>query len=221
MTGFRVSLDLVDTNNTIQLGILKLMAAEFNVKFKQIRPIVRKRIKAELPIIFTKTDTYTSLLNGPLSFHFGFHKGSEQARLDAIITTLANSLVVRVKPIKIVGRRFVGGFIIGAFRADFQDILGLKESIVATEILDVLPWLEWLLVRGNEIIISQYDISFGDHGRSGGAIMIRNNTKSWRVPTEYSGTPTNNWITRSVAEAITIIEKFVLDIVSQELSKVS
>ena len=60
-----------------------------------------------------------------------------------------------------------------------------------------LHWLQWLLEKGDTIIIDSYEYSpRSGFGRSGGGSMKLGG--SWRVPPEYAGTPENNFISDSL-----------------------
>jgi hypothetical protein len=74
-----------------------------------------------------------------------------------------------------------------------------------------LPWLQWLLFEGNEVLIKNYKVEFrpNPNSRSGLAIMKPSSSSSWRVPPEFVGSEENNWITR----AITRIENNVYDLI--------
>jgi hypothetical protein len=79
-----------------------------------------------------------------------------------------------------------------------------------------LPWLEWLLFRGGEIIVRNFEVEYGTNprSRSGDAIMISSN-KNWRVPAQFAGTIGNNWTTR----AISSIEDKIIELMRIELEK--
>ena len=64
-----------------------------------------------------------------------------------------------------------------------------------------MPWLEWLLLKGNQIIVRNYEVKIGSNSRSrsGDAIMI-SSSENWRVPPEFIGTNTNNWTTRALSK---------------------
>jgi len=65
-----------------------------------------------------------------------------------------------------------------------------------------INWLEWLMYHGDTVIIHQYESTYSfdspGHSRSGVAVMSRSIgfNRSWRVPPEFSGTQSNNWLTR-------------------------
>ncbi len=94
-----------------------------------------------------------------------------------------------------------------------------------------LPWLEWLLFEGDRVVIPNYDIlvagaappagyanrkvSRFSASRTGGAIMVSRNYvgrsrhhaaqgrtgPGWRVPPEYAGTTSHNWLTEAADAA--------------------
>jgi len=70
---------------------------------------------------------------------------------------------------------------------------------VVTEKGESLPWIEWLLKRGDDIIISDYHVVEGDHGRTGMATMKPGgNYKVSRVNPSFSGTEDDNFVTRAL-----------------------
>lgn len=75
-----------------------------------------------------------------------------------------------------------------------------------------IPWLSWLLLRGDAPIIANYYVNtnFTKTSRTGLAIMKKSNSKSWRVPPQFSGTEQNNFITRALdSVADNIVDKMV------------
>jgi hypothetical protein len=81
-------------------------------------------------------------------------------------------------------------------RADFVNLLSLPEGFVITEKGEDLHWLDWLLTKGDTIIISGYTYKAETgRGRSGGGFMKEGG--AFRVPPEYSGTLENNFVVRA------------------------
>jgi hypothetical protein len=73
---------------------------------------------------------------------------------------------------------------------------------------ELITWLEWLLLKGNQVIFGEYSVQYGNYNskafsRSGEAIMVK--TGSFRIPPAWSGTATNNFIVR----ALSGIEKII------------
>ena len=62
-----------------------------------------------------------------------------------------------------------------------------------------MDWLDWLINRGDEIIVSQFGFeSAGGKGRSGGGKMKKGG--SWRISPQYAGTVDDNFITRALQD---------------------
>lgn len=78
----------------------------------------------------------------------------------------------------------------------------------------LVNWLYWLLFSGNAIVVADYEVAYGDVGRTGQAIMIKSG--SFRVPQQFAGTPENNWITRAANNSLprirNIIEKTLREV---------
>jgi hypothetical protein len=92
-------------------------------------------------------------------------------------------------------------------RSDFADVLSSDFSIVVDAARGYnLQWLEWLLLDGNKVIVPKHEVIFRNSrfSRTGAALM-KESTQSWRVPSQFSGTITDNWITRAIDSAQTKI----------------
>jgi hypothetical protein len=113
----------------------------------------------------------------------------------------------------------VGGLEIGVLQADFADILSLPEASIVDASGNVLPWLEWLLLRGDQIIIAGHQIQFGNfpNSRSGNAIMIEDDSQAWRIPPIFSGVINDNWLTRVLDQSMRVIEDLFTRIVERHL----
>ena len=80
-----------------------------------------------------------------------------------------------------------------------------------------LDWLNWLLTRGDDIIVGDYSfVERTGSGRSGLGDMVAGGM--FRIPPEYSGTGDDNFITRTLrGETITdkILQVLERDILSK------
>ncbi len=217
-----VTLEIVTPVLEVERMMLQAIRDIFNKGLPKVAELVQKDLQQNISRVITETNEYESLILGPLNAHFGLEKGSELGRLDDIISVLAKS--IRVIPIRVAvrGKKLTGGLRIGMFQADFQDILNIPSAFVHTAKGEVLPWLEWLLLRGDQIIIVDYRIDFANHpqSRSGEAIMIKDQSSIWRVPPGVSGDKKANWITRAVKKHLGFITKLVTASVDRNLDKV-
>jgi hypothetical protein len=216
-----MTLEIVTPLPQIEKMMLQCVRDTLNVGLPKVAPLVQKDLQQNIPRIFTKSREYDSLLNGPLNAHFGLEAGSEAGRLDEIIFTLARSIRVESVRVAVRGKRLTGGLRIGMFKADFTDLTGLQSALVYNKGVP-LPWLEWLLLRGDQIIIADYEIDFADHpkSRSGEAVMVFNPSSVWRVPPGVSGTQSRNWITRAVNESMDFIIKLTTKSIDRHLDRI-
>lgn len=81
----------------------------------------------------------------------------------------------------------------------------------------LINWLYWLLFSGNEIVVADYEVVYGDAGRTGQAIMLKTkNSDGFRVPSQFAGNPDSNWITRAAYNSLPrireIIEKTLMEV---------
>jgi len=81
----------------------------------------------------------------------------------------------------------------------------------------VIPWLEWLLLRGDEPIILDYTVKHWPKRSRTQDLVMRRSTRSWSVPPEFSGVADNNFITRAINAAVPEIEKIIADEVRRKI----
>ncbi len=223
---------LTDSIDYIQQQVTIAMVAELNDRLKSVSPAIQSEIRDNIKIIFLNSPEFKSLLNsndGELSKHFGIPIADGAKKCAEIFNVLANSVLVELETLKIVGKTKIdGGINVYAFIDDFSDILGLSAAEVTTNKNESLPWLQWLLIEGNRIIIDGYYISYSPYynpeSRATGTLMRKAGKKSrvdnWRVPAQYSGTVDNNWITRAIDASERLIEKIIFGAVTRNIRKV-
>jgi hypothetical protein len=213
-----LSIELLDSDSSINKKILNAIAEEFNDQIYNKISVIRSKIADGVVFMLKATDIYQSLTNGDLAGHFGLPVNNRTTMVDGIISTVANNLEVEFKPAKVMGGQFVNGISIGVLIKNFTDVLALSEAVVTTSKGQILPWLDWLLRAGNKMIISEHEIHLiGGKGRSGKAIMIKNNASVWRVPTQFSGTINNNWLIRTFTDNADDYLNMISGILKQEL----
>lgn len=162
---------------------------------REIPPIIREHIES--------SPEYISILNGQLKYSFGI--ANPQEKLTGLLDIWMNSIDVQYTRPTINGRGQVKASItVSMMKVDFSDVLYSEyASVYDQERGYVLPWLEWLVLEGNRVIVKDSKIVFGPNPRSrtGGAVMQKDTKSKWKVPSTYSGTIGNNWITRAIDEA--------------------
>lgn len=192
---------------------------------------IKKRIAPKLPIIATAsllearkqiryslelTKEYYSLTQGQLQRDFGLT--DPKPIMDNIIEAIQKSVRVSIIP---PSTQSFGGIYIGMFKDDFSDALSAYEtkyeSLNAKGEVHLVEWLKWLLFSGDSVIIGDYGIF--SHARdnkarsrtNSGTIMLtlRRNVVPFRVTPNFSGTSTNNWLTRAAEIASIPMQAFL------------
>ena len=216
---FKFTIELLESDALISRKILQALSTEFNNRVQQQLPVILDKVRLQTVFFLKQTDTYLSLVGGELAAHFGLPINSRHAMVDAIIQKIADNIEGEFKPTRVRVGDFTGGLDLRILVKDLSDILTMAEAMVTTEKGQSLPWLEWLLIKGNKFIISEHEIHLrGGTGRSGGAIMVKNTASAWRVPSQYSGVMTNNWLTRAFDIGQSAYLDMITNILIQELT---
>ena len=149
---------------------------------------------------------YISLIGGALKYQFGLP--DPERRVSDILETIRSGTNTRIIPSKISNGQISSGVVVEMIPSGFSDLLSLEASVLVTEKGAELNWLDWLLIQGDTAIVGEYRFALGPspYSRTGMGLMIGGSGFSWRVPPEYAGNITNNWITRAIDQSQTAIE---------------
>lgn len=203
------SLHINETAASFHNKILQEIARLFNANFKRILKPLRSDIRGEVTNVFRLSDVYDAIINGPLDAILGLPQDEAARRVDEVIDTIGNNIDISLEVFKPSGSKIVGGIKIGVLMADFSDILSLPVASYGDAKGNYIPWLDWLLIKGDSIIIADYEVQFGPHpkSRSGSAIMVKNKNVGFKIPPEYSGTQGDNWLTRAIDDGSQLLDK--------------
>lgn len=205
----KFDLKIIDSNSSIRKSILDALSKEVDRTINKAIPKIQSNLSQLLIDALKQEPEYSSLKNSTLRFEFGI---PDTSVVDDIVDKLAQTVSIRKKTIRITNAGLNGGFEITAIQSD--NISGLTSdpsAIIQDNVRNYsLPWLEWLLLRGNEIIVRKYNVELGPspYSRTGNALMVNSNS-SWRVPAEFAGTASDNWTTRAISR----IDKQILDLI--------
>lgn len=189
-------------------GLITQVRQRYRSVYPQIKAVVKDFVSTKMREEFYKNETVDSCINGILKGELGLQEPA--ASMEAILQRMLSTLTINVTAPK--DQKGVLRITIQAVRDDLNDLIGLAAASqdwtdrTGSEIRgEPLPWLEWLLVEGNSVIISDYVLRTDRQiGRSGEqAIMQEAEGKFWKVPAQYQGTLTDNFI----LDIITLTEK--------------
>ena len=208
----RISANIVETNDEINTMILEIMADHINDTLNIAMPKITTEIKELVALSLREEPEYQSLLSGRLRAEFGL---SDTNMVDNIIDKLVSTIDVSRPTVSYNKIGLVGGFTITMMKSD--DMNGLIFTDIASVISNNgqhLPWLQWLLLEGNNAIVKNFDVKMGSYSqsRSGMAIMV-SSRDNWRVPPEFVGTISNNWTTRAIDRIEDKIYTLIQDII--------
>jgi hypothetical protein len=205
-----ISLKLLEGVDEIEKKINSALADQMNTKLFQNANKIANEIRLLIPKWIGEQPEIQALLSGDLIGQFGTLI-SPQSIVSAIINSVSSSMSISLK--KFNSKLQGGGLDINIQPDDFANLLSLPQGHTIYSGGD-LHWLQWMLLRGDEIIIVGYEYN----PRTGiGRTRLGNmvSGKGFRVPPQYSGTESNNFITRALigtnqSDEITKIFKKVL-----------
>lgn len=189
-----ISLQLIDPISDIEKKINAALADLVNDVILNNLDRIKNEVNRLIPSWISSQPEIQSLSsNTPLSLvgQFGITDNT-QVIINNIISSVVSSTEVKFVKYK---ANFTGGLELGFQPANFSNLLALPAGHTIHRGGD-LHWLDWLLKRGDQIIVANYQYNPQTGlGRSGLGNMIQEG--SFRVPPEFSGTEQNNFITRA------------------------
>lgn len=198
---------LTQSQPEIQKIVYEALCKEMNKHFRGMAAKLKPQFQKVVTSIFEKTETYESLLSGELRGEFGFPSGTETRAVKAILKAIKDDLWVGFNKFTTNGNTIEGGITVFLVKATLEELFKEPEAshrVVAnvdgyTSFFDI-PWLEWLLVDGDRVIIQDYTFIHKFAGRSAHGIMAATKKPQYfyRVHPGYAGTINDNWVTRTL-----------------------
>ena len=206
-------LKLLESNNQISQNILRALLPDIADYLKDVANYIKTNLPPVIENAIINSPEYQSILNGQLQYEFGIPDPGQ--KLAGLLNLWTKNIEVLYNEPAISGNRIKGSFSVNMIKIDFSDVLYSEYAVVVDNLRGyTLPWLEWLLLEGNKTIIQNYNIFVGPSrcSRTGMAIM-KESSSSWRVPSQFAGTISDNWITRAIdkseAEIQNVIDKAI------------
>lgn len=191
-----ITIKLLDSIPDITKKVNAAIADQVNLLISRNLSSISNRIRVLVKSWILSQPEISSLSSGTISSlagQFGLPEGSANSVISAIALAVENSISIKYIP---YGNNFRGGFEVNIQPANFENLLSLPQGKVAYQNGE-LHWLEWLLKRGDRIIVANYQYNpQSGIGRSGLGNMVDGGF--FRVPPEFSGTEDDNFITRAL-----------------------
>jgi len=191
-----INIKLVDSDSEIEKKINIAIAEELNLLIKkrnekakrQLKVAIHKWIMAQPEIDSLQSEGVPNTLNS----QFGLLPGEAVVAVADIINSVVESIEVNIKPID---SRLNGGVDFLVQPSSLRNLLGLPSGFVISS-SGPLHWLSWLLTEGTSTIVYGFTYTPDISGRSGGGTMTSGGV--WRIPPQYSGVESDNFITRAL-----------------------
>lgn len=175
--------------------IYRAIAAEVNKRIKSNSGRTSTRFKSLVRDWVYNSPEMQSLLDqggfGSLNALFGLPPGEPGMAANTISQAVADSMNVKIKAIN---EKFQGYVEFNFQEKSLANLLSLPEGHQLTETGSDLHWLDWLLTKGDAIVVMGFQYEASNLGRSGGGTMDLGG--GFRVPPQFSGTTEDNFITR-------------------------
>jgi hypothetical protein len=194
------NLKIVESNKQIEKMIKSALVGDVDKVLSKAVSRVKSAIGPIITSALASSPEISSLSSGQLRAEFGLTSDPSQA----IISSVVNSINVTVSR---VDKNLNGGFSIEIQPDSFSNLLSGSFS---EQLIDggTLPWLEWLLTAGDSILIADFGVEFGNYGRTGKARMSKKKAP-YKVPSVFSGTIDNNFVTRAIDGAFPQIKEII------------
>ena len=190
-----LSLELKNLDK-IEQQINKTLSFEINKRTKRNTGRVIRELKALVRGWIEQSPEMMSLeaqgVPGSLNAAFGLPPGMPGMAVAAISSAVAESLEISIQK---VNNKLEGNITFNFVNSSFATLLGLPQGFQQTEYGTDLHWLGWLLTKGDAIIVQGFEYEPSNGGRSGGGSMKIGGY--FKVPSTFSGTPVDNFITRA------------------------
>tara|TARA_Y100000817_G_scaffold296190_1_gene271529 strand:- start:1321 stop:1935 length:615 start_codon:yes stop_codon:yes gene_type:complete len=198
-------INLTESARAIALKINKGLASIFNKIVSKKARSIEEQIRPLVSAALLSSSEIRSLSSGTLRIDFGL---TQDPSAD-IVNAVTNSLSVQARKAVASSSGIKGGVLITLQPADYSNLFSLSTATQITEKGEVLPWLEWLLTLGQQVIIADFGVEYGSYGRTGGGRMVEG-VAAFKVNSQYAGTIDNNFITRAINPILPQIRNIII-----------
>lgn len=200
-----ITIRLTQSIFDIQKSINAAIAKELNRIIRRRKHVILGKLKKATYGWIASTDEIASLTSPrarELKTYFGLTNSGDS--VEAIIESIVESITVNVQPFD---KNLKGSVTFNFQPENNQNLLSLSEGHQVTEKGTDLHWLDWLLTRGDAVIIIGYRYSTEKRGRAGVGIMEAGGT--FRVDPRYSGLIGDNFVSRAFLDKNEQIVKII------------
>lgn len=185
----------------------------------EISRTINPQILIILSLALRNSPTSQSLLSGKLKDDFGLFGNVAETAITNIIDFIASGSKVKVDVSKTSKSLLSVSIVLPT--GDIGSIVNVPGGSYPSKGGEV-KWLEWLLTKGTEVVISNfwlYPYAKGFTRSGGSSIMIKlvNQGEPFRVDPDHAGTPDDNFLTRAIEPYADRILTVAIDAIGRRL----
>jgi hypothetical protein len=193
----------------IERFVLKELSTRLNTALIGISKTLRQVIAFYAELKIKASPEYISLTSGQLKGELGVVNA--RAAVADMIKAISEAAQIIVNPVTVRAGEVTGGLECFVLRERLEEVLGTPLASFTSEGGFEIPWAEWLLTRGPQIIVFDFVFKAGRSSRSRTGLGLMATGGGWRVPPEFSGTYEDNWLTRALDGVEEEIGKYIID----------
>lgn len=167
----------------------------------------RRDVAKLVALAIRSSREYASLLGGKLQAELGVKE--PLGILEAVIDGIGRGIKVTSLGARATPSGLDGGMRVEILKADYSEVLGVPGASFRSEGGHDVPWLRWLTLEGDRVLVADWRVRFGNYRASRTGLAVMAQPGSWRVSPEFAGTPGANWLTRAIGPLVPSIEQVV------------
>jgi hypothetical protein len=219
-----VKLKLSVNDKQIQATLTSLISREIDARITRSIPSITKYARSLIAQSFLSSPEVPSLLRGKLQQDFGLTSDLAQSAVNEILSALIAGVSVKTENVETSGVLSYLKSLVWKEKSIILSVYPNPElyksiqtgSYISSTDRDInIDWLEWLMTRGTEIIVTGYQVKYDPKdpswSRSNSAIMIKRKNGAFRVDPEFSGTLEDNFITRAISTIIPELQRRIIE----------
>lgn len=213
-----LSIELLGSPADFEKFILSSLEKQFDKAINKSLSLIKTGIAPIIYEAISGCDEIRELQNGQLRGELGLTSSQAQSAADEIAKAVSQSIEFNNTKASMGGK---GGLSIYVQPSNFENVLSIGQSDITYYSRRykgqvTLEWLDWLLKRGDAIIVGSFHFDpIAGKGRSGLGRMKE--TGVWRINSSYSGTEDDNFITRALGTKE--IQKNMTSVISKVIAK--
>tara|TARA_Y100000361_G_scaffold76337_1_gene67583 strand:+ start:421 stop:1083 length:663 start_codon:yes stop_codon:yes gene_type:complete len=194
-------LEIVTSDAEIEKMILSHISDRLNSIFSSVGKEIETNVKTVVFDAIYECHELQSLRGSFLRGSLGLTTTKATNASQQIAQAVSDSVLVKTK--KINAKNLSGGLNLFVQPENYTNVLSVSEAVVTYRSrrfktnIDI-PWLDWLLTKGDQILISGFEFEPGGNlGRSRAGRMVESPMGDWRISPEFAGIKGDNFITRA------------------------